>query len=285
MKNILLILTLISGAVVPAGPVSAQEPVWARVDRGLEIGEFDAPKSSIVGDSRITIVRIDPHLYSFRLLCSGELGHSKMTAKQWCRKYEMIAVINAGMFLPDQQSNVGYMKNFGYVNNPRINPKYKSVVAFNPVDAAGDPFRIYDIDEHDMEEITGKYHTVIQNLRLIKSPAENRWSQQERIWTEAALGQDRDGNVLFIFSRSPYSMFDLNNILIGLPIGIDNVQHLEGGPEASLYFSFENVTVGKMGSYETGFNENDLISNFWTIPNVIGLQKSQSYDTRQEQSP
>ena len=90
-------------------------------------------------------------------------------------------------------------------------------------------------------------------------------------WSEAALGQDKDGNVLFIFSRSPYSMHDLIDILKMLPIDIDCAQHLEGGPEASLFFSHKNIKIETMGSFETGFSENNENHFYWPIPNVIGF--------------
>ncbi len=97
--------------------------------------------------------------------CSGEMEHKNLTAKQWCRKYDLIYAINAGMYQMDQE-----------------------------------------------------------------------------------------GNILFIFSRTPFSMHDLNNILIELPIKIDCAQHLEGGPEASLFFDYDGLLMEQMGSYETGFN-------------------------------
>ena len=88
-----------------------------------------------------------------------------------------------------------------------------------------------------------------------------------------ALGEDKQGNILFIFCRSPYSMHDFNNILLQLPINIVCAQHLEGGPEASLYFSYKGIVINKFGSYETQFNKNDNNDHAWIIPNVLGIAK------------
>ena len=52
-----------------------------------------------------------------------------------------------------------------------------------------------------------------------------------------------------------------------------DAQHLEGGPEASLYFKFNDLEIEAMGSYETGFNENDFNHTFWNLPNVIGFER------------
>ncbi|MCK5148362.1 phosphodiester glycosidase family protein [bacterium] len=217
------------------------------------------------------MIKIDANEYGLKLFCAEERKHQNLTVRQWCQQYNLLGCINAGMFQMDGKANVGYMKNYDYKNNGRINSKYQSVAVFNPKDTTETSFYMFDIDEHNMTDIIDKYHTVIQNLRLIKRPASNRWSQQNKKWSEAALGQDKDGNILFIFSRSPYSMYNFNEILKSLPINIVCAQHLEGGPEASLFFSYNDVTIEKMGSYETGFNENDNNHHFWPIPNVIGI--------------
>jgi len=241
------------------------------VENGLYLGNFKSQTGPSKQYYDITIIKIDPDLYEFKLLCIDELKGHSLTVKEWSKKYNLIGAINVGMFLEDYKSNVGYMKNYGYVNNNRINKKYMSVAAFNPKNKASDPIRIFDIDERKIEAIIQDYYTVIQNLRLIKKPAENRWSNQDRKWSEVALGQDKDGNVLFIFSRTPHTMFDFNNIVINLPIDIVNAQHLEGGPEASLYFSYKNIKIELWGSYETNFNENDSNDSYWPIPNVLGI--------------
>lgn len=269
MKTTILLLLLF----IPF-ELSAQSGGWEKISDGLYIGEFESSEKSIIGNSKIFIIKIDPNLYSFKLLCAGELEHSNLTVKEWSRKYNLIGAVNAGMFQADYVSNVGFMKNYDYENNPGVNPRYFSVAAFNPKDSTcSKPFQLFDIDEEKIKNIINKYNTVIQNLRLVKHLSENRWSPQNRKWSEAALGQDTRGNVLFIFSRAPYSMYDLINILKSLPISIDRAQHLEGGPEASLYFSLNELTIEKMGSYETDFYENDQNLNYWPVPNVIGFYK------------
>ncbi len=276
MKSYKIFLTVVLLVIGITSQLPAKEAGWDKVDDGLFVGTFNSPMKSISGDSRLTIIKIDPNLYSFKLLSVGEMKHSNLTAKEWSEKYNLIGVVNAGMFREDYITNVGYMKNYDYINNSRNNSKYFSVSAFNPIDSAQNPnFQIYDIDEKSFDDITDNYHTVIQNLRLIKSPAQNRWSQQDKKWSEVALGQDTHGNALFIFCRSPYSMHDLINILKELPIDIDSAQHLEGGPEASLYLSHNNIKIEMMGSYETSFMEDNGNNNFWEIPNVIGFVKNE----------
>jgi hypothetical protein len=123
-----------------------------------------------------------------------------------------------------------------------------------------------------MEVILQDYMTAVQNLRLIKRPGENRWSQQKKMWSEAALGEDADGRILFIFTRSPFTMHDLNRELLSAGIGIVAAQHLEGGPEAQLYLRVGSEEVALFGSYETGFREDDTNERPWPVPNVLGIR-------------
>ena len=245
---------------------------WHPLCKGMAIGQFTAQPKSDIGDSKITILKVDPHWFQLKLFSTSQLKHKALTAEQWAKKYGLIAVTNAGMFDTDFRTHVGYMKNFNHLNNP-VQNHYQSVAAFNPIDSSRAPFMIFDLDRVSFDQILKQYQCLIQNLRLIRRPGENRWKQKINKWSEAALGQDREGNILFIFCRSPYSMHDLNNILLKLPIRLVAAQHLEGGPEASFYFKFENMELRLTGSYETNFNENDHNSAFWPIPNVLGVVK------------
>ena len=252
---------------------------WNDVGEGLSYQIFDAEKKSLIGDSKIVVVKINPNIYNINLFSSEQYKHERLTAKEWSEKYNLTVVINAGMFQTDHSSNVGYMKEFDYMNNGYIN-SYQSVAAFNPKNPNMDPFKIFDIEKINgvlkkghIREIINNYNSVVQNLRLIKRPKENRWSQQKKKWSEVALAEDKDGNVLLFFCRSPYSMYDFNEMLINLPINIECAQHLEGGPEASLYIKSSDVELAFNGSYESFFVEADNNNTFWTLPNIIGFTK------------
>ena len=254
------------------GLAAEKDTHWQNLDAGLSVAKFNI-RGEGTGDPEVVVIRVNPRLFKLVLLCAAELKEKNMTVKQWCEKYNLICGINAGMFQEDYKSNVGYMKNFAYVNNPRVSSLYKSVIAFNPLVDNKPYFKIYDIDEADVREIIRSYGTVIQNLRLIKRPAENRWSrQQDKKWCEAALGEDSSGNALFIFCKEPYSMYEFNEILIKLPINIVSAQHLEGGPLASLYFSYEDVSIEFIGTCAINIADRDN-SSYWAVPNVLGFKK------------
>ncbi len=115
--------------------------------------------------------------------------------------YKLTAVINAGMYADNYKTHVGYLRSKDHVNNSHVN-NYQSVMAYNPKkDKKSHRFGFLILND---------YNSAIQNLRLIKKPGINLWNQQNREWSEAAIGEDKDGKILFIYSRLPISMHDLN---------------------------------------------------------------------------
>lgn len=240
----------------------------------MDLGVFAAARPSAVGDSRITVLRIDPARWDLDLVGQSRTGAAAgRTAKQWSTEHRLTAAINAGMFAADFKTHVGYMRAGGHVNNGKVNG-YQSVAAFDPRRKGLPGFRIFDLDATGitMPAILKDYASAVQNLRLIQRPRLNKWSRQEKRWSEAALGEDDRGRILFIFCRSPLSMHDLNRELLALPLGLVSAQHLEGGPEAQLYLRAGGVELELYGSFETGFSASDGNNVAWPIPNVLGVR-------------
>jgi hypothetical protein len=249
-------------------------PGWQSLAPGMELKQFKARKPSIVGDSRIAVVRIDPSLWELEVAGISQTGESAgHTAREWCDKRKFAAAINAGMFAGDGKTHLGYQRFREHVNNGRAN-NYQSVAAFDPRDAKLARFRIFDLDASGatVQDILRDYASAVQNLRLVKRPGTNQWSQQGKQWSEAALGEDNAGRILFIYSRSPFSMHDLNQELLAGGIGLVAAQHLEGGPEAQLYLHVGGTEIEMFGSYETSFKENDDNTAPWPVPNVLGVR-------------
>ena len=248
---------------------------WKSIAKGMDYKYVAAKTPSAVGDSRIFILRVDPNLWQLEAVGISQTGESSgHTARDWSQRQKFSAAINAGMFATDFKTHLGYMGSATDVNNGRAN-SYQSVAAFDPRNSNSPPFRIFDLDAPGAHfaDIQKDYASALQNLRLIKKPGSNQWSQQSRQWSEAALGEDNAGRVLFIYSRSPFSMHDLNNELLAAGIGIVAAQHLEGGPEAQLYLHVGSFEMEMYGSYETLFRKNDSNSSTaWPVPNILGLR-------------
>ena len=273
MKRILtpliMLAAILSVALSPHISLSKEE-LWKKVDEGLYVGGFVPIDKSKINDSKITIVKINPRFYSFKLLCASEHGKIRMTTKKWCQNYNLISAINAGMYQEDEIKNVGYMKNFSHINNSRLN-NYKAVLAFNPIEPTVPEIQIIDLKCQDFERLRYKYQTLVQNIRMISCQQENVWSKQDKIWSMAVFGMDKSGNALFIFTEYQYSGYDFANLLLSLPISIHNAMYLEGGQEASLYFSGNGVEFERIGG-PAGFGS-DNIPAARSIPNAIGIAK------------
>jgi hypothetical protein len=254
-------------------PGIASDP-WQTLEPGMDFGTFSASQLSKSGESRITVLRIDPDLWSLELIGLDEDGGSNgLTAKQWSKTYGLTAAINAGMFATDYRTHIGYLRSRNQLNNNNVNG-YQSVAAFDPRHDGLPRFRIFDLDRPgvSMETILQDYASVVQNLRLIKRPGQNRWRQQDKMWSEAALGEDESGRILFIFCRSPYTMHDLNNELLSLDIDLVSAQHLEGGSQAQLYIHSGQLEFEIFGSHGSSYRENGEPFGPWPIPNVLGVR-------------
>lgn len=248
---------------------------WKTLAPGMELGYVTAREPSAAGDSRIVVLRMDPKLWELAAIGVSQTGESSgHTAREWCEKHKLVAAINAGMFETDQKTHLGYMRFRDHLYARHVN-KYQSVAAFDPHDGKDVPrFRIFDLDAPGvtLQSIQQDYDSAVQNLRLVKRRGSNQWTQQTRKWSEAALGEDDAGRILFIFSRSPFSMHDLNQELLAAGIGLVAAQHLEGGPEAQIYVHAGSFELEMFGSYETSFMENDTNSIPWPVPNVLGVR-------------
>jgi len=273
-KGSALLLFIFIGMMLclPALDLAQGDP-WEKIDEGLFWAEFDPVLRYSATEPKVVVIKIDPRYYAFKLLCASEHERDRFTARGWCKKKNLIAAINAGMYQEDGFTNVGYMKNFAHVNNRRLNSTYQSVVAFNRIDAMVPEIQIIDLKCQDFEEMKTRYQTFVQNIRMISCRQENVWSKQDKRWSLAVLGIDKTGNALFIFSEGPYSGHEFNNILLSLPISIFNATYLEGGPQASLYLSANGIQLDKVGTHEAGPEEGRVRAIPSLLPNVIGIER------------
>jgi hypothetical protein len=260
----LLLLVLLSLPSLAASP-------WETLAPGVELAEFDAPLKSTVGDSRVTVLRVDVAQSPVRLLSAEREGFSTAPdAEAWAKLRGLLAVTNAGMFHPDG-SPVGHARTEGQVLTASRRKQYQAFLVLDPVEKGLPAVRMLDPDCDDVEALLPRYRTVLQSIRMVDCKGKNRWSAQPRLWSAVVLGLDTQGRLLVIHSRSPYRMHDFVGVLQKLPLGVARLMYLEGGPEASLHVAAPGRTVRRVGSFETGFNENDDNREYWALPNVLGV--------------
>jgi hypothetical protein len=272
------VLFILAGWCASAGIVprsfAETEVSWRLLQPGVEYAVVDSHvHGSLPIDGNLHVVRVDPVRAPLKAVMAGAIDGHPRPAMQWCRDQGLAVAVNMGMYRDDRRTNSGYARTSGYVNNRRWITKYKTALAFDPTKDLAPKVLMADLDDpHDRERLAG-YQTVVQNLRLIRAPGQGVWGQQDRRWSEAAVAVDKGNRVLFIFSRYPHSMKELNDILLSLPLGITTAMHVEGGPEASLSIHTGGVDLDLNGSYESDFNENDGEHRQWPIPNVLGVQR------------
>ncbi len=280
MKRLLFLVTLAAFS-----PLACQSPgessSWETLAEGLQVRSFNV-KSGEAGDrARIVVLRIDPSQWDLELRARSEHGGANdKSAKQWsfatAEDGAIVAATNAGMFNTDYTAHIGYMKSGEHINNPQIlRNQYLSAALFGPQVRGIPDFRIVDLDEVDLDSLKDLYQYVIQNLRLIKYPGENRWEEQSREWSESALAEDSAGNALFIFSRQPFSMFRFNETILKLPLNIVRAQHLEGGPEAQMFYKVGERHEEFIGGFESDLGKYSNHSA-WPIPNAIVVKQKQA---------
>lgn len=254
---------------------------WKQLDKGLYFREFDSPVKSTIGDSRITVVKVDPSYYSFKLLTISEYGGQAKTSKEWAKEHGLLVVVNAGMFQVDGSTHVGHMKNYSSVNNPRVLKSYKSIFAFNPAVPAVPEATLIDLDCQAFDNFKDKYNTFVQNIRMIDCKQKNVWSRQSGNWSMVVLAEDTKGNILFIYTGTPYTVHDFIDILLKLPLSIQGATYLEGGRLASLYVSVNGFEADKYGIYNSSGDVSGNAGNqAWPIPNVIGVVKKNASNNK-----
>ena len=254
-----------------AAPASAD---WTELARGLDLGAFRLRTPD--GEAELQALRVDPTRWDLGLYCASEQGMKRgLSARSWSEKFGLAAVINAGMFATDYLTHVGHLRTGTHVNNSHKNA-YRSAAAFRPRRDGLPPFVVQDLDlpGAGLDSLIARYECVVQNLRLIKRPGENRWSPQDRRWSEAALGEDEQGRALLLFCRTPFAMHDFNALVLGVKdLHLVTAQHLEGGPQAQLYVNVGDRKREWVGGLPAAYRENEGNVIAWPVPNVIGVKK------------
>lgn len=253
-------------ALALSATVALPAIAWQPLAPGLDRSILD-PRPDTRDDGPLEVVRVDPRRVEIDVATVAERGGEPRTAAQWAaelaRPGEALVLTNAGMFDTDHRTHTGYLAAHGRVLSKRWVKSYQSVLGFGGTD----PARILELDVPADRAALERYPGRMQNLRLIAAPGTNKWSKNGRAWSEAALAQDRHGNLLLLFARAPHMMVDFNDRVLA-QLGVVSAQHLEGGPEASLTIRAPTFTADRAGSFETGFFD-DSNHVQWPLPNVL----------------
>ncbi|MEO7331387.1 MAG: phosphodiester glycosidase family protein [Minicystis sp.] len=260
-----------------ASAASAQrcpgDPAVHEIAPGLFVERIPAsiPAPVEAGDHCLTFVRVDPARFRLRLLSALHDAPSR-PVPAWASAFGLTGVINASMFESDGRSS-GLLVGDGVINNDADNPRFGGYLAFDPTRPGIAPVAFFgrSCPGFDLAAIRKNYRSIVQNYRLLDCDGHAILWQDRKVYSAAVIGQDREGRVVFVHARTPWSMTDLAAMLAAPERGLRDALFVEGGPETSLLVKTGSFSLAEMGSYETGFQEDDRNLRFWDLPNVLGF--------------
>jgi len=215
----------------------------------------------------IDVARGDLSRFALRAL-SG----APQTAPAWRDAFHLVAVTNAGMF-HDTGAPVGLIVDNG-TERGSDNPKMSGYLAWDPVSPTDPPAIVAgrDCAGFDLAALRRRYRSLMQSYRFLDCAGAALPWQDPKHYSAAGIGVDRANRIVFLHVRAAVTMAELARALATHDLA--GALFLEGGPEASLVAGDK---LSLMGSYETGFVENDDNHEFWRLPNVIGLVARQDH--------
>jgi hypothetical protein len=148
------------------------------------------------------------------------------------------------------------------------------MIVFNPKDSTKQVFDIKDLKCNSWEHLKHNYYGYAQGMRMIDCAGEPlSWSKRNQSCSMLVAGMDNANQLYLLFCRSPYTHDQMIRFLLEFPFSLHNVIYLEGGPETSLFVRANGSVIRRVGSYVSDTYPTDENSNFWPLPNIIGLRR------------
>lgn len=255
-------------AAAAKGGVDAQgRPDWRELEPGLLFGEFQLNE----GDARLTVLRIDPAAFDFTLCSRSQDGGPSRQLNQWGEQYNLVAAINASMYLPDASTSTGYMRQGSHVNNGRVVQRFGAFFVAGPDEPTLPKAAILDRDSPLWRQQMDHYDLVIQNYRMINADRRILWSPGGPHYSISAVAQDGDGQILFMHCRQPVEAYSFAQQVLHLPLNVRTVMYVEGGGQAGLLVRSAALTRELVGLSPSGLLvTGDLRA---VLPNVLGARR------------
>lgn len=102
------------------------------------------------------------------------------------------------------------------------------------------------------------------------------WNKNPQWCSQLIVAKDKHNSIYFFFTRSPYSHNEMIDFMMNFEEKLYSAIYMEGGPQTSLFVDTKKYRIEKLGSYVSRTYPTDENSEFWNLPNVIGLRKKQS---------
>ncbi len=253
--------------------------VWEEIAKGIEFTYRNEPLTLDISTNtqntstfNVYIVKIDPKIIDFALHGSFlEEDKKSFTMQEWANNKNLAVAINASMYLPDNTTSTGHMRVKDMINNSHIAKNMGGFFLCNQDNKAS---LILEKSQENWLETLNAFDVAVQNFRILGTSSDDTaiktlWHYTNDKHAIAAYGQDIQGNIYFIFSQNPTTVYELGQYLLALSdVGIDfkTVLYAEGGREAALYI---NTDVKQL--YVSGM-QNYLLNFSTPLPNIIGVK-------------
>lgn len=252
----------------PPAPAPSPESPWKTLEPGLDYAEFDREDGT---GATLVVLRFNPKYFHFSLHTISEEGPPAKTLRQWADTHNLVAAINASMYLPDGSTSTGYMRQGQHVNNGRTVNRFGAFFVANPDDPTLPLAALLDRDTDNWQALLSRYAVVVQNYRMINSQRRILWSPGGPLYSISAVGQDAQGNILFIHCREPIEAYSFASLLLHLPLNVRTVMYVEGGAQAGLALRsglYSRIWGGRhMADFLVTGNVNAA------LPNVLGVKR------------
>jgi hypothetical protein len=227
---------------------------------------------AIPAEACLDLVRADLAQLRLRIVTQSRDGAAR-PAPDWLADLQLVAATNAGMFLEGGRS-IGLLVDGVHVDQRRDNPKLGGFLAFDPREPGAPPVVIAgrDCPGFDLADLRARYRSIAQSYRLLGCDGGAIPWADEKSYSAAAIAVDRAGRVVFVHVRAPFRMAEIARALADPRLALTAAMFVEGGPEATLAVAGDHP-LRLVGSFETGFVENDGNLVAWALPNLIALAR------------
>ncbi|MEY3586115.1 MAG: hypothetical protein RLZZ243_1179, partial [Bacteroidota bacterium] len=276
MKSLFFLLITISLlSSCGGGKASAQDTVvdytnWTSLTKGMEYREMTAPLKSSIGDSKISILRMDRGLFDFNIFSATKFDSIPRDLHNWADTFDLNVVFNAGMYnLSKPLKSRAYLKTGGHINNGTVIENFNLMLAMSPTVKKRDNVEILDLTCENFNEMNHEFNSYAQGLRMIDcNGGPMFWKKKIQSCSMLIAAEGEDGKFYLIFCRSPYTHNQMIQFMVDMPYGLRNAIYLEGGPETSLLIDVNGHCIEKVGSWVSTTWERDDNNHFWRLPNV-----------------
>lgn len=249
---------------------------WVELTKGMEYREIDAPKKSFIGDSKISILRMDPQHFHFDLYTATQYDSVPRDLHTWADTFDLLVAFNAGMYnLARPLQSRAYLKSGAHLNNGKLLENFNLMLALGPKpNSQRSNIEVLDLTCANWEQEQQNFSGFAQGLRMIDCNGNAmNWQKKVQSCSMLIAAEDEKGWFYLIFTRSPYTHNQMIGFMTQMPYGLHDAIYLEGGPETSLLIDVNGHCIEKVGSWVSTTWERNDNNHFWRLPNIIGVHK------------